>query len=408
MPRVTVAAAEAIIGEPIKCLDQGHVMLVDYMGGDESVTQAARTSYAKDLMPWDPVGDPRLINYLMAHRHSTPFEMVQIKVRMKLPMFVARQWVRHRTASLNEVSARYSKLPGEFYLPELSAIQGQSADNKQGRSDGAFSLDEQLRFQGDFGGEQAAAYLDYNEKIDAGMARRAWPASTSRCPPTPSGIGTRTCGTCCTCWACGWTRTRSWRSGPTRTPCTRSRQGRGPGVPGRLGGEHVYLGARFSRTELAFLRDLAAIHKFQLGNQAPAEPGSAQTVDPLDPEPPEAVPGGTRFQGVPGQDRAGGLTWRSPPWSYTTQPCADGFTAAWVAHRHLAKANRTPELFRGVYGFPPADVAGREVYLLDFTYPRAVVEEMAKTAKHITILDHHETAWKEWGRWPPRARAKAG
>jgi thymidylate synthase (FAD) len=175
MPRVTVPAAEEMIGKEIPCLNAGHVMLVDYMGGDMSVTQAARVSYAKDLQAFDEIKDKGLIHYLMAHRHTTPFEMVQIKLRMKLPIFVARQWVRHRTASLNEVSARYTQLPADFYVPEPVNIQAQSTDNKQGRmsmlEDGSFTPGTQIEMAQEFKAEQGLAYGSYEERIDAGMAK---------------------------------------------------------------------------------------------------------------------------------------------------------------------------------------------------------------------------------------------
>lgn len=172
MPRVIVPEAEALIGEVIPCLDKGHVQLVDYMGGDQSVVQAARVSYAKDLQPFDLDKDSKLINYLMAHRHTTPFEMVQLKVRMKLPIFVARQWVRHRTATLNEVSARYTQLPDDFYVPDLHDILPQSKDNKQGRQDdGSFTEDDQLMFQAELEGEQREAYAGYDTRVQKGMAK---------------------------------------------------------------------------------------------------------------------------------------------------------------------------------------------------------------------------------------------
>ena len=168
MSRIIVPAAEEMIGKEFKCLNHGHVTLIDYMGGDASVTQAARVSYAGDKNTFDPVKDGGLIRYLMSHRHTTPFEMVQIKVRMKLPLFVARQWVRHRTASLNEVSGRYTQLPDDFYIPEPENVQHQSTDNKQGRSgqmeDAQVHIDHLLE-------EQQAAYQDYETRIEAGMAK---------------------------------------------------------------------------------------------------------------------------------------------------------------------------------------------------------------------------------------------
>lgn len=170
MPRVTVPAAEALIGHEFPCLNLGHVMLVDYMGGDLSVVQAARTSYAKDLQPFDEEKDSKLIQYLMAHRHTTPFEMVDIKVRMKLPIFVARQWIRHRTASLNEESARYSQLKDEFYVPEASVVKMQSDANKQGRGQ-EFPVEIQMGFREEFRREQAGDYADYDRRIQLGMAK---------------------------------------------------------------------------------------------------------------------------------------------------------------------------------------------------------------------------------------------
>ena len=172
MPRVTVPAAEALIGKELPCLNKGYVMLVDYMGGDLSVVQGARVSYAQDFGTFDVVKDKALINYLMAHRHTTPFEQVQIKVEMKLPIFVARQWVRHRTASLNEQSGRYTQLESDFYVPELDDIQAQSKDNKQGRAeDGSFTLSDKERFQANLRSEQSQAYSLYDERIEVGMAK---------------------------------------------------------------------------------------------------------------------------------------------------------------------------------------------------------------------------------------------
>jgi thymidylate synthase (FAD) len=123
-----------IIGDPkaIPVLDKGFVRLVDTMGTDASIVQAARVSYGdgtKTVME-----DRGLIRYLMRHKHTSPFEMCQIKLHVKMPIFVMRQWVRHRTASLNEYSGRYSVMTDEFYLPEPDMIQAQSKDNKQGRA----------------------------------------------------------------------------------------------------------------------------------------------------------------------------------------------------------------------------------------------------------------------------------
>ncbi|MCC8417743.1 MAG: FAD-dependent thymidylate synthase [Rickettsia endosymbiont of Bryobia graminum] len=130
--RATVQSLEDILFEPIKILDHGFIRVIDYMGDDNAIVQAARVSYGKGTKQISQ--DRGLINYLMRHRHTTPFEMCDIKFHIKLPIFVARQWIRHRTASVNEYSARYSILGNEFYLPERQHLAAQSTINKQGRS----------------------------------------------------------------------------------------------------------------------------------------------------------------------------------------------------------------------------------------------------------------------------------
>lgn len=117
----------------IKCLDKGFVRLVDVMGDDSSIVQAARVSYGKGTKTVHE--DRGLIRYLMRHKHTTPFEMVEFKFHVKLPIFVARQWIRHRTANVNEYSGRYSEMKDEFYLPSTEQIRTQSIINKQGRAD---------------------------------------------------------------------------------------------------------------------------------------------------------------------------------------------------------------------------------------------------------------------------------
>jgi thymidylate synthase (FAD) len=129
--RPTVPALEERLFHPIPVLDHGFVRLVDYMGDDAAIVQAARVSYGAGTKA---VRDDRgLIRYLMRHRHTTPFEMCEIKLHVKLPIFVARQWIRHRTASVNEYSARYSILDREFYLPSAADLAIQSSTNRQGR-----------------------------------------------------------------------------------------------------------------------------------------------------------------------------------------------------------------------------------------------------------------------------------
>ncbi len=129
--RATVPALEAILGAALPVLDHGFVRVVDYMGDDGAIVQAARVSYGRGTRKVSE--DQGLIRYLMRHRHSTPFEMCEIKYHVKLPIFVARQWIRHRMASVNEYSARYSILDREFYVPAPEHLAAQSESNRQGR-----------------------------------------------------------------------------------------------------------------------------------------------------------------------------------------------------------------------------------------------------------------------------------
>jgi thymidylate synthase (FAD) len=131
--RPTVEALEALLFQPIAVLDHGFVRVIDYMGDDGAVVQAARVSYGRGTRRVSE--DRGLINYLMRHHHSTPFEMCEIKYHVKLPIFVARQWIRHRTANVNEYSARYSILDKEFYVPAPAQLAAQSSANRQGRGD---------------------------------------------------------------------------------------------------------------------------------------------------------------------------------------------------------------------------------------------------------------------------------
>ncbi len=131
--RPQVEALQARLGEAIPVLDHGFVRVVDYMGDDAAIVQAARVSYGAGTKTLRD--DAGLIRYLMRHRHSTPFEMCEIKLHVKLPIFVARQWIRHRTANVNEISARYSILDKEYYLPAPEHLAAQSRKNRQGRGD---------------------------------------------------------------------------------------------------------------------------------------------------------------------------------------------------------------------------------------------------------------------------------
>ena len=146
--RATVPALEALLHGPMPVLDHGFVRVVDYMGDDGAIVQAARVSYGRGTRKVSE--DRGLIRYLMRHRHSTPFEMCEIKYHVKLPIFVARQWIRHRMASINEYSARYSILDREFYIPEPAQLASQSESNRQGRGavlsgDAAIAVLELLR-----------------------------------------------------------------------------------------------------------------------------------------------------------------------------------------------------------------------------------------------------------------------
>ncbi len=129
--RPTVPALEAMLFTAIPVLDHGFIRVVDYMGDDSAVVQAARVSYGRGTRK--ALEDEGLIRYLMRHHHSTPFEMCEIKFHVKLPIFVARQWIRHRTANVNEYSARYSILDKDYYLPSPGQLAAQSTQNRQGR-----------------------------------------------------------------------------------------------------------------------------------------------------------------------------------------------------------------------------------------------------------------------------------
>jgi thymidylate synthase (FAD) len=131
--RVTVPALEEILYEPRKVLDHGFVRIIDYMGDDSAIVQAARVSYGRGTKRVNEDGG--LINFLMRHRHTTPFEMCEIKYHIKLPIFVARQWIRHRTANVNEYSARYSVIDKEFYIPSPEHLAAQATTHKQGREE---------------------------------------------------------------------------------------------------------------------------------------------------------------------------------------------------------------------------------------------------------------------------------
>ncbi|MDB1135142.1 FAD-dependent thymidylate synthase [Candidatus Anaplasma sp. TIGMIC] len=166
--RVVVPALEDILYEEHKVLDRGFIRVVDYMGSDASIVQAARVSYGKGTKKLSQ--DTALIGYLMRHAHTSPFEMCEIKFHVKLPIFVARQWVRHRTANINECSARYSVVENEFYIPEEHEVAEQSMNNAQGR--GAPLAPEVARGIIDlFKDNSDRMYASYESMLDQGLAR---------------------------------------------------------------------------------------------------------------------------------------------------------------------------------------------------------------------------------------------
>ena len=165
--RATVPALEELLYDPIPVLDHGFLRVVDYMGDDGSVVQAARVSYGRGTRRTSD--DRGLIRYLMGNRHTSPFEMCEIKLHVKLPIFVARQWIRHRTASVNEYSARYSILDREFYVPSPDAIAAQSRWNRQGR-DEQLPTDEAVRVQELLREDALRAYDHYQELLNEDTA----------------------------------------------------------------------------------------------------------------------------------------------------------------------------------------------------------------------------------------------
>ncbi len=161
--RSTVSAMEKKLYKAIPVLDQGFIRVIDYMGDDGAVVQAARVSYGRGTKKISE--DRGLIRYLMRHHHTTPFEMCEIKFHVKLPVFVARQWIRHRTASVNEYSARYSILNREFYIPAPQQLSTQSQENRQGRGN-VLQGDEAVRVLDILREDSARNYADYQEMLN--------------------------------------------------------------------------------------------------------------------------------------------------------------------------------------------------------------------------------------------------
>lgn len=160
--RPTVDAIEEVLFEPMRVLDHGFVRVVDYMGSDSAIVQAARVSYGVGTKKTSD--DRGLIRYLMRHRHTTPFEMCEIKLHVKLPIFVARQWIRHRTANVNEYSARYSILDKEFYVPDLEYLKDQKKIDKAIKSAGPNQRDMFGGYSSSIEPEQLAAQSKTNKQ----------------------------------------------------------------------------------------------------------------------------------------------------------------------------------------------------------------------------------------------------
>ena len=161
--RPTVPALEEILYKPFPVLNHGFVRVVDYMGDDSAIVQAARVSYGRGTKQTSQ--DKGLINYLMRHRHTSPFEMCEIKLHVKLPIFVARHWVRHRTASINEYSARYSILDREFYFPKFEDMAAQSTANHQGRGE-VLPMDEARKVFDILKADALKCYDDYEYMLN--------------------------------------------------------------------------------------------------------------------------------------------------------------------------------------------------------------------------------------------------
>ena len=169
MARASVPEADAILDQPFPVLDKGFVRLVDYLGGDARIVQSARVSYGEGTKTFRE--DKGLIDYLLRHQHTSPFEQVSLTFHCKMPIFVARQWVRHRTAKLNEISGRYSVMKDEFYVPDPSAVAFQSGDNKQGRSTDEVPAEVVAKVLAQLQAGQKQAYSDYESLLNDGLAR---------------------------------------------------------------------------------------------------------------------------------------------------------------------------------------------------------------------------------------------
>ncbi len=173
--RATVSAVEEILYEPLDVLDHGFVRVIDYMGNDAAIVQAARVSYGRGTKRTRD--DQSLINYLMRNAHTSPFEMCELKLHVKLPIFVARQWIRHRMANVNEYSARYSVLDNEFYVPADAQLAAQSTGNRQGR-EGVLDADRAAHVLGLLHGDAEQAFGHYYQMLNEDRAGQEIDADT--------------------------------------------------------------------------------------------------------------------------------------------------------------------------------------------------------------------------------------
>jgi thymidylate synthase (FAD) len=169
MAHVQSPEAEALLDKEFRILDRGFIRLVDYMGSDSRIVASARVSYGAGTKTLRE--DRLLIDYLMKNGHTSPFEQVVLTFHAKMPIFVARQWIRHRTARVNEISGRYSVMSDEFYMPEDATVRLQSRTNKQGRAEVEAPPEIRSRFRETIGHGQRRAYEEYQQMIDAGLAR---------------------------------------------------------------------------------------------------------------------------------------------------------------------------------------------------------------------------------------------
>ncbi|MCB0825217.1 MAG: FAD-dependent thymidylate synthase [Armatimonadetes bacterium] len=169
MARAVVESAEALLDQEIKVLDKGFVRLVDYMGGDDRIVQSARVSYGTGTKSFRQ--DRGLIHYLLRNEHTSPFEQVVLTFHTKMPIFVARQWVRHRTARLNEISGRYSIMKDEFYIPDADQMRVQSENNKQARGDETLPDAQVEAMLAEMEADQKQIYAHYEGMIEQGLAR---------------------------------------------------------------------------------------------------------------------------------------------------------------------------------------------------------------------------------------------